>query len=309
MDKPTIQVIDNIGLWQNATLEAEQAAIASLLNTTNLTEHFEFIAIEPFSCANLTFNIARFKHIKTNMVFHLIPGCEEYKVGLSPERYQMVVDEFGRSCMPLDENDYEQSYPIKLAPFFMAEFVITQAQWESVGGRKAHRDNAPSAGIDVISKEEVAMLFKPFNLRLPCEMEWEYACKAGSNSIYYWGDEPDLSKAWVSENVPFKADDYRNLTFEEQKPANAFGLVGMIGNFAEWVEDDAYEYNTGVPSQIPHRTGLQSPDGILRGGWLGYDWNLNRSTLRIPCSTSAADTGIGARLAVSLHDLIHDEQS
>lgn len=301
-------LINNLSDWQQASKDEQLQEITHLL-ASGVAEQFEFIGLNTFSCANLSYNIARFRHLKTNMVFHLLPGCAEYKVGLSPERYQLVVKEFGRSCMPLDENDYEQSYPIKLAPFFMAEFVITQSQWDDVGGRKAHRNNAPSAGIDVIKKEEVTALFTPFNLRLPCEMEWEYACKAGSNTIYYWGDETDLSKAWVSENIPFKAGEYRNLTREEQKPANAFGLVGMIGNLAEWVEDDAYEYNTGVPSQIPHRTGLQSPDGILRGGWLEYDWSLNRSTSRIPCSTNTADTGMGARLAVSLHDLIHAKQS
>lgn len=69
--------------------------------------------------------------------------------------------------------------------------------------------------------------------RLPTEAEWEYACRAGSNSTYFFGnDSTGLDKyAWYGANSGGK---YQKVG---QKMPNAWGLYDMLGNLSEWTLD------------------------------------------------------------------------
>jgi len=65
--------------------------------------------------------------------------------------------------------------------------------------------------------------------RLPTEAEWEYACKAGSDTPFFWGDVEDVDDAIMYVNT-----DYTNVGLNYE---NDFGLYDMIGNVREWVND------------------------------------------------------------------------
>lgn len=73
--------------------------------------------------------------------------------------------------------------------------------------------------------------------RLPTEAEWEYACRAGSTTAFYFGDDVKQLKdyAWYKDNSKTK---YQKTG---QKKPNAWGLYDMLGNVAEWVLDQYKE--------------------------------------------------------------------
>jgi sulfatase modifying factor 1 len=105
--------------------------------------------------------------------------------------------------------------------------------------------------------------------RLPAESEWEYACRAGSDTPYSCGDADSLDDvAWFADN----ADDTTHPV--GQKQPNAFGLYDMHGNAAEWVVDELVAGGYAKPASLPQPVAvveaIQWPERlyprVLRGG-------------------------------------------
>lgn len=117
--------------------------------------------------------------------------------------------------------------------------------------------------------------------RLPTEAEWEYACRAGSTTLYSFGD--DLSKlseyAWFSGNSDHKTQKVRQL-----KP-NQWGLYDMHGNVAEWTLDQ-YDVNgyeiSGKSVTNPLIIGEKTYPKSVRGGSWRDDPISLRSASRMP---------------------------
>ena len=111
--------------------------------------------------------------------------------------------------------------------------------------------------------------------RLLSEAEWEYACRAGSETAYSFGDnESDLGRhAWYSSNAGGKTHPVG------EKAANGFGLHDMHGNVWEWCEDPWHGNYNGAPDDGSAWTTGGGGIRVLRGG----SWNDNPQNLRAAC--------------------------
>ena len=151
--------------------------------------------------------------------------------------------------------------------------------------------------------------------RLPSEAEWEYACRAGTTTARFWGNDresarrfanvSDLSLAPLLKMKPnpeqfFQHDDGYPFTSPVGSFApNPWGLYEMLGNVWEWTADDWHESYEGAPDDGSARTtsgGVRLR--VLRGGaWYGSPWVV-RSGSRY--GDNDRDPNTGFRLARTL---------
>ncbi|MFO0923553.1 MAG: formylglycine-generating enzyme family protein [Pirellulales bacterium] len=125
--------------------------------------------------------------------------------------------------------------------------------------------------------------------RLPTEAEWEYACRAGATSEFYFGnDASQLSHyAWYAENSD------EQLHRVGSKAANAWGLHDMHGSVREWTMDgfssDGYQALALLPSPIPLLQAIQWPKTVEHRVARGGSWADAPEALHSSARFSADD--------------------
>ena len=127
--------------------------------------------------------------------------------------------------------------------------------------------------------------------RLPTEAEWEYACRAGSSTLFYWGNSRiDISEyAWIATN---SGNVVHNVA---SKAPNAFGLYDMSGNVWEWCNDWFNpDYYSISPSENP--TGpQQGVERVIRGGSYMHSDYSAQSASRSKLQPDSGNQSIGFR--------------
>jgi formylglycine-generating enzyme required for sulfatase activity len=131
------------------------------------------------------------------------------------------------------------------------------------------------------------------NYRLPTEAEWEYACRAGTTTKYYNGNNDDNLKdiCWFRDNSDSQIHPVK------QKQANAYGLFDMLGNVWEWCSDSYHNNYNKAPSDGSSWVDPNSNFKVLRGGSFQNDKPYNRTTSRIWGNQKNSSAGMGFRLA------------
>ena len=155
------------------------------------------------------------------------------------------------------------AHQVSVSEFLMSKTPITQAQWREVAswterpgekwGRQLNPDPSHFKGddrpVECVSWYDAMEFCNRIsqrtgrNFSLPTESQWEYACRAGSNTLYPWGDE--ITPGHANYSSYSESDSTTPVgTF----PANRFGLKDMIGNVWEWCLDNWHASYEGAPT-------------------------------------------------------------
>jgi formylglycine-generating enzyme required for sulfatase activity len=174
--------------------------------------------------------------------------------------------------------------------FYLQTTEVTQRQWRQVmGGNPSHfQECGEDCPVESVSWNEAQEFIKKLNrmeetdqYRLPTEAEWEYSCRAGSISVWCFGDnEVDLGEyAWYQKNSGGKTHPVGQLS------PNAWGLYDMHGNVVEYCLDFYKFYPAGPFTELSR--------------FFSYGWDREKFTDRDPVlrSGSYADPIVNLRSA------------
>jgi formylglycine-generating enzyme required for sulfatase activity len=217
----------------------------------------------------------------------------------------------GRFWMGSEQYDTEKPvHEVALPGFLMGETPVTQAQYQAVMGQNpAHFQGDLHRPVESVSWANAMAFCQTLSqqtgrrVHLPSEAEWEYACRAGSQMAYCFGnDESQLRDyAWYGESSS------KGSTHPvRQKKANAWGLYDMHGNVWEWCGDDWHRSYKGKPKQLKEDgtvTWLSSDKPaakLLRGGSWGLNSRNCRCAQRGRVQQDKRRHNIGFRVAIFL---------
>jgi formylglycine-generating enzyme required for sulfatase activity len=145
--------------------------------------------------------------------------------------------------------------------FKIGKYPITQEQYQAVmGTNPSYFMNNPQNPVEQVSYDNAVAFCQKLseitgkNYRLPTNSEWEYACRAGTTTTYYFGDDANQlgDYAWYSENSGFITHPVG------QKLPNNWGLYDMHGNVWEWCQS------------VPRGGGFDTFSNACRVGQLNY---------------------------------------
>ncbi len=185
----------------------------------------------------------------------------------------------------VERSDDETQHPVTLTRgFWMGAHPVTEEQWQQVTGSYSSSDpsgsnfkgkNLPTlqvswhdcqAFVKALGKREKR------KYRLPTEAEWEYACRAGTTTPFYFGDallpeQANYEARFVYGNGR-KGRGRKKTTPVGSFPPNAWGLFDMHGNVSEWCADWYGPYPTRrVKDPVGKTPDRWQPGRVLRGGW------------------------------------------
>lgn len=168
--------------------------------------------------------------------------------------------------------------------FWIGRYEVTQAQWEAVMGANPSRfAGNPDRPVEQVSwldcqafVEKLNALLGTEGFALPDEEEWEYACRAGTDTPYYFGeDREDLgAHAWFIRNSGQQTHPVG------EKLANPWGLYDMYGNVAEWCTNALAPPSDATRAGIPAKFDLPRYRITRGGSWFSSDRMDCRSAAR-----------------------------
>jgi formylglycine-generating enzyme required for sulfatase activity len=211
---------------------------------------------------------------------------------------------------------------VSVPAFFMGRYVVTQAQWRVVSSfpqveqdlnpdpARFKGENRPVERVSWYEAVEFCQRLsrhtqRPY--RLPSEAEWEYACRAGTTTPFYFGPILTTEVANYDGNYSYnnspKGDYLRETTpVDHFDIANGFGLCDMHGNVYEWCQDHYHGSYEGAPTDGSAWVDEGADENklrILRGGSWRYNPWYCRSAYRNGDNPRVSNIDIGFRVVCS----------
>jgi len=237
----------------------------------------------------------------TGLVFVLIPGGEFLMGAQRRDRAQPNFDP------QASQVNAEPVHRVVLDPFLISKYEMSQGQWLRLTGQNpsAYHPGQRVPGPDItlahpvecVSWETCTDVLRQHGLDLPTEAQWEYACRAGTNTVWWTGDKTqDLRGAincldqtrrrfgrqllmQVDSGLPF-ADGFVLHAPVHTLRANPWGLHHVHGNVCEWCRDNWARYILPVAPGDGLRDAPVSQYRVSRGGSYYHTARLARSAAR-----------------------------
>lgn len=182
--------------------------------------------------------------------------------------------------------------------YYIGEFEITQKEWEAVMGNNPSGFKGENLPVENVKWGECMEFCEKLskktglNISLPTEAQWEYACRAGSETKWFFGDdEVELGK-YASMEV-----EDRTVEVGSFEP-NPNGLYDVYGNVMEWCLD--YYSGEYPKDDLTDPTGAKEGEArVSRGGGWGAGADCCRSAYRNASGENVSSDGIGFRIVVN----------
>ncbi len=226
----------------------------------------------------------------------------------------------GRNWDPAAIGEEGPVHPVELSAFLISKYEMTQGQWQRLAGRNPSYYYAGHAlaktlvhPVEQVGWNECKTLMERHGLKLPSEAQWEYACRAGTQTPWWTGAERESLRQWKAANLADRAATRAGGTWQDiadwpdlddgwsaHCPAgatapNPFGLCETHGNVWEWCEDghagDAYSRKLPKDPVVPWQL---LPDRVIRGGCYNRSATSARSANRLahPPKTLVSNLGV-----------------
>jgi formylglycine-generating enzyme required for sulfatase activity len=219
---------------------------------------------------------------------------EQIGNGITLEMVRIPSGKFRMGATRGEEGASESEYPqreVTVSEFWMGKYVITQAQWQAVLltanpslPLELTAPNRPIENVFWTDAVEFCQLLSQHTgraYRLPSGAQWEYACRSGTTTPFYFGETITPELANYNGNYAYSQGprgQYRQQTTEVGSfPPNPFGLHDMHGNVWEWCLDDWHNFYQGSDS-VRRLSGQKKS---LRGGSWSYLPTNCRSAYRL----------------------------
>lgn len=183
--------------------------------------------------------------------------------------------------------------------FFLGLYPVTQEEWDLMGMRNPSHWRGPRRPVDDVERDhcvrfcELLTEREQKRYRLPTEAEWEYACRAGTSTPFYFGEKlaPDLANF----DRHFRSEPPGQTMDVGMFPPNAWGLHDMHGNVWEWCADTFDDYPS-TPMVDP--VFANGPNYVLRGGSWYNSAERARSAARHDLLPNVTGSAIGFRVCL-----------
>lgn len=233
-------------------------------------------------------------------------------------------DPGGPHHVPMADPDEGPVHDVRLTPFLLSKFEMTQGQWLRLVGSNPS-SNSPANWNPGISAEPIRLtnpvegvswnaaraVFQRVGLRFPTEAEWEYAARAGTESAWFTGDEGDSLRGFANlasgatepGSVPWE-DPHRIHAAVGALAPNPFGLHDTAGNVREWCLDSYTSRYIRVVMEASRQDPVVDPARgtyqVVRGGGYRDGCGAARSAYRATGKEHLGYDDVGLRPARSI---------